>query len=220
MFWDTWPLSHQTEGCVPYRKEIFSLSRQRKGEKKGISHPYQKVQRKQSSVPSYGWGRRARDILVNLLGGEGYQKLLLSLSLILRIKLKGWDHSREIMLCSQFWYFFKVFLGFCYMINLANIMWSNPRQLWNGTNCGSALGIGLMLFIEPKISTGTSVPAGCLASLCRESVLIVETEKGRDLVAFHPRCIDSQEFLGELRMCFFSLLAEPWKFQLIFLLHV
>lgn len=59
VFWDTWPLSHQTEGFVPYL-----VCPDRGGGKKGISHPYQEVQKKQSSLHSHGWCRRAPSFLM------------------------------------------------------------------------------------------------------------------------------------------------------------
>jgi hypothetical protein len=42
VFWDTWPLSRQTESFVPYKKEIFSLSVLGGW---GISDPYQGVEK-------------------------------------------------------------------------------------------------------------------------------------------------------------------------------
>lgn len=43
--------------------------------------------------------------------------------------------------------------------------------------------------LEPKINASTSVSAGCLAFLLRDKSFIVETQKKKKLVTFHPYCI-------------------------------
>lgn len=158
MFWDTWPLDHQTEGgCVPYRKEIFSLSRQRRNQKELVTLTRRCRKSRALNIPIEEFQRAANFLMcmlrklwlpetfhlvlpyfmnwVFLLIAHIHTHIHIHISITLlstspchlwQIELKDWDHSMEIMPCSEFCYCSYVFPGFSYMINVANIMWSNP----------------------------------------------------------------------------------------------
>lgn len=154
MFWDIWPLSHQTEGCVPYRKEIFSLSRQRRRKKKELVTLTKRC-------------RKSRALLIPMDEAEELLFLLKKLRLpeIFSSCLYEWvrrlQSYREIMLCSQCFYFSKVLWGFYYMINLANTMWSKD------------FGLGWYFLLIESLTQAPQSRAGCLASHCKGKSFIV-----------------------------------------------